>query len=190
MERTLLNEIYAQWKSAKQRAQQECENRALFNMAEKYRACTMFKGTEDLEQIIRLFTSPQGVEFCQKYHFPDITTLRRFKQYDVERYGIYIDAGHIRLENERTVVLIGKTSACLSYDSKGRHEVILMQTAPENRSRPYLFRPYQCVNTLPYCCSCFSYFKRDCVGYCSFSNSATALRMSLRSMSAMSRDMP
>ena len=60
MERTLLNEIYAQWKSAKQRAQQECENRALFNMAEKYRACTMFKGTEDLEQIIRLFTSPQG----------------------------------------------------------------------------------------------------------------------------------
>lgn len=66
MERTLLNEIYAQWKSAKQRAQQECENRALFNMAEKYRACTMFKGTEDLEQIIRLFTSPQGVEFCLK----------------------------------------------------------------------------------------------------------------------------
>ena len=129
MERTLLNEIYAQWKSAKQRAQQECENRALFNMAEKYRACTMFKGTEDLEQIIRLFTSPQGVEFCQKYHFPDITTLRRFKQYDVERYGIYIDAGHIRLENDRTVVLIGKTSACLSYDSKGRHEVILMHGA-------------------------------------------------------------
>ena len=129
MERTLLNEIYAQWKSAKQRAQQECENRALFNMAEKYRACTMFKGTEDLEQIIRLFTSPQGVEFCQKYHFPDITTLRRFKQYDVERYGIYIDAGHIRLKNERTVVLIGKTSACLSYDSNGRHEVILMHGA-------------------------------------------------------------
>ena len=83
----------------------------------------------DVEQIIRLFTSPQGVEFCQKYHFPDITTLRRFKQYDVERYGIYIDAGHIRLENERTVVLIGKTSACLSYDSKGRHEVILMHGA-------------------------------------------------------------
>ena len=48
MERTLLNEIYAQWKSAKQRAQQECENRALFNMAEKYRACTMFKGTEEI----------------------------------------------------------------------------------------------------------------------------------------------
>lgn len=129
MEPELLREIYAQWKSVKKRAQQECENRALFNMAEKYRVCGMFKGTESLEQIIRLFTSPQGVEFCQKYHFPDITTLRRFKQYGVERYGVYIDAGHIRLENERTVVLVGNTSAKLSYDDKGRHEVMLMHGA-------------------------------------------------------------
>lgn len=129
MERTLLNEIYAQWKSVKQQAQRECESRSLFNMAEKYRLCNMFKGTENLEQIIRLFTSPQGVEFCQKYHFPDIATLRRFKQYGVERYGVYIDAGHIRLENERTIVLIGNTSANLSYNSKGRHEVMLMHGA-------------------------------------------------------------
>ena len=70
-----------------------------------------------------------GSRILSEIPLPDITTLRRFKQYDVERYGIYIDAGHIRLENERTVVLIGKTSACLSYDSKGRHEVILMHGA-------------------------------------------------------------
>lgn len=129
MEKELLCEVYAQWKIAKLRAQMECENHALFNVAAKYRACNMFKGNESLEQIIRLFTSPQGIEFCLNHHFPDIGTIRRFKQYGVERYGVYIDAGRIRLANERTVVLIGNTSACLSYDAPCRHDVILMHGA-------------------------------------------------------------
>lgn len=65
MEQPLIRDIYAQWKDAKQQAQKECENRSLFNMAEKYRVCSMFKGTETLEQVLKLFSSPQGIEFAR-----------------------------------------------------------------------------------------------------------------------------
>lgn len=129
MERQLINEIHTLWEAAKKQAQTECERRSLSNMAEKYRACRMFKGSEDMEQLIALFTSPQGMEFCQSRHFPDIDTLRRFKPYDVERFRVYIDAGKITLHNAPKVVLIGDTSATLSYDNRSGHEVFLMHGA-------------------------------------------------------------
>lgn len=129
MEHQLINEIHALWEAAKQQAQTECERRSLSNMAEKYRACRMFKGSEDLEQLIALFTSPQGMEFCQSRHFPDLNTLRRFKPYNVERFGVYIDAGKIDLHNEPKAVLVGNTSATLSYDNRGGHEVFIMHGA-------------------------------------------------------------
>ncbi len=69
MEQRLIRDIYAQWKDAKQQAQKECENRSLFNMAEKYRVCSMFKGTETLEQVLKLFSSPQGIEFLHEAFF-------------------------------------------------------------------------------------------------------------------------
>lgn len=125
----LISQIYKEWKSVKKRAQQDCENRALFNMAEQYRACCMFKGTEDIEQIIKLFTSPQGVEFCQRYNFPEIQTLRKFQQYDVERFGVFIDAGSIALNNVRRLVLVGDTQATITCDNTWRYEIIMMHGA-------------------------------------------------------------
>lgn len=125
----LIRHIYKEWKSVKKRAQQECENSALFNMAEQYRACCMFKGTEDIEQVVRLFTSPQGVEFCQRYNFPDIQTLRKFKQYDVDRFGVFIDAGGIALNNVRRVVLVGDTHATITCGNTWRYEIIMMHGA-------------------------------------------------------------
>jgi hypothetical protein len=89
----------------------------------------MFKGTENIEEIIRLFFSPQGVEFCQNYNFPDIKTLRRFKQYDVERFGVYVDAGRITLDNVRRAILIGETQATVICDKTQRYEVIMMHGA-------------------------------------------------------------
>lgn len=125
----LISQIYKEWKSVKKRAQKECENRALFNMAEQYRTCCMFKGTEDIEQVVRLFTSPQGVEFCQRYNFPDIQTLRKFKQYEVERFGVFIDAGRIAMNNVRRIVLVGDTQATITCDNTWRYEIILMHGA-------------------------------------------------------------
>lgn len=125
----LISQIYKEWQSVKKQAQQDCKNRALFNIAEKYRECGMFKGTEDIEQIIKLFTSPQGQEFCQRYNFPDIQTLRKFQQYDVERFGVFIDAGSIALNNVRRIVLIGNTQATINCDNMWRYEIIMMHGA-------------------------------------------------------------
>lgn len=129
MERELIDEIHALWQEAKLQAQTECERRSLTNLAEKYRACRMFRGSESLEQLVALFTSPQGMEFCQRRRFPDPATIRRFKPYGMERFGVYIDAGRITLRNQPRVVLLGDTSATLSYDEGGRHEVFLMHGA-------------------------------------------------------------
>lgn len=126
---TIIKQLYAQWKITKEQARQECEARALYNLAVKYRKCDMFKGTEDLQGLIRLFTSPQGLEFCMAYHFPNIATLRLFKRHDVEKYGIYIDAGAITLDNPKRAVLIGRTSATINCDTLERHEVFLLHGA-------------------------------------------------------------
>lgn len=92
--------------------------------------CSRFQGTENPEQLMRLFLTPQGVEFCQKHNFPDIDTLRTFRGLEAARHGIYIDAGRIVLHNVKQVALIGDTVAELKYDDPTkRHEVILMHGA-------------------------------------------------------------
>lgn len=89
--------------------------------------CPLFKGTENEEELIQLFLSVQGIEFCTENNFPDLDTLRRFK--NTERYGIYIDTD-ITLSDISKVVLIGNTNAILNYsDPKKNHEVILMHGA-------------------------------------------------------------
>lgn len=76
----IIRQIYAQWVIAKEQARQECESRSLHNIAEKYRRCNMFKGTEHtIEELAAVFTSRQGLEFCIRYHFPNIATFRLFK---------------------------------------------------------------------------------------------------------------
>lgn len=103
--------------------------RQIYAQAKLLGCCDLFKGTEDLQGIIRLFTSPQGVEFCIKHHFPNLATLRLFKTQSVERYGIYIDAGAITLTNPGRVILVGRTTATVRCSTLDRHEVILMHGA-------------------------------------------------------------
>lgn len=98
-------------------------------VAEKLAACNIFKGTEDIAGIARLFTSPQGVEFCLAANFPNLATLRLFKRFNPERYGIYIDAGSITLNNPKTAVLIGRTTATVKCDTCENHTVITMHGA-------------------------------------------------------------
>lgn len=102
----------------------------IYQQAKLLDACPRFTGKErTLEDIIALFTSPQGLEFCIKNHFPNIATLRLFKQYGVEKYGIYIDAGVVTLRNPKKAVLIGKTSATVNCDTCERHDITFMHCA-------------------------------------------------------------
>lgn len=125
----IIRQIYAQWRVVKEQVQQDFYNRSLPNIAEKYRKCDMFKGTEDLQSLVRLFTSPQGMEFCIKNRFPNMATFRLFKPFNPETYGIYIDAGIITLNNPKKAVLIGRTSATINCDTLERHEVFLLHGA-------------------------------------------------------------
>lgn len=101
----------------------------IHGQARQLNACDLFKGDEDLQGLVRLFTSPQGLEFCMRNHFPNTATFRLFKPYAVEKYGIYIDAGNITLENPRRAVLIGRTSATVNCDTNERHEVVVLSGA-------------------------------------------------------------
>lgn len=126
----IIRQIYAQWVIAKEQARQECESRSLHNEAEKYRKCNMFKGTEHtIEELAAVFTSRQGLEFCIRYHFPNIATFRLFKGQGVEKYGIYIDAGVITLKNPARAILIGRTSATVNCDECKQHEIVLLHGA-------------------------------------------------------------
>lgn len=129
MEQTLIKDVYAQWKTAKQQAQRECENRSLFNMAEKFRECRMFTGTENIEQVLKLFVSPQGIEFCTKHSFPTIEMCRRFKGPVAESLGVFVEQ-NVSCRNLPMVFLVGKCHAELEYDENSTgHQVILMHGA-------------------------------------------------------------
>ena len=101
----------------------------IYAQAKMLGCCNKFKGTEDAYGIIRLFTTPQGVEFCMKHHFPNTATLRLFKRYNLQQYGIYIDSGTITLENPKRVILIGRTSATINCSTLERHEIVLLHGA-------------------------------------------------------------
>lgn len=106
--------------------------RQIYEQARVIGCCKMFTGSEKtLEDIIGLFTSPQGLEFCIKNKFPNIATYRAFKPWHEEarQYGIYVDAGAITLNNPRRAVLIGRTSATVTFDTLERHDVVVLQGA-------------------------------------------------------------
>lgn len=102
----------------------------IYAQARLLNACELFTGKEKtLDDIVKLFTSVQGMEFCIRNHFPNIATFRQFKKYGVHKFGIYIDAGAITLTNPKRAILIGRTSATINCDTLERHEVFLLHGA-------------------------------------------------------------
>lgn len=97
--------------------------------AQQLGACDRFKGNETLEELISLLYSPQGREFCITHEFPTIDVLRKFKRLGVERYGIYIDAGAIRVSGREHVFLIGDTTASITCHDTKRYQIYLMHGA-------------------------------------------------------------
>lgn len=104
--------------------------RQIYGQAKLLGACSLFTGKEkSLEDIITLFTSVKGLEFCLKNRFPTLPTFRLFKGLGVEKHGIYIDAGEIILKNPGRAFLIGKTAATVICDTLERHEIYVFQGA-------------------------------------------------------------
>lgn len=104
--------------------------RQVYSQARLLGSCHRFKGTEKtLEDIVALFCSPQGMEFCINNRFPNMATFRLFKPFEPEKQGVYIDLGVLTLRNPKRVVLVGRTSATITCDTLERHEVFLLHGA-------------------------------------------------------------
>lgn len=125
----LIRNIQRDWQQAKKAAEEQCASIGNMDLAQKLAGCTMFKGTEDLGQLIKLMFTPQGIEFLTRYNFPDLDTFRKFKPYHPERYGVYIDCGKIELSEARRVFLVGRSSATLKYRETAGNRVYLMHGA-------------------------------------------------------------
>lgn len=104
-------------------------NNQLYNKAKKFGVCSMLTGQETTSELMKLIFTPQGIEFCTQFSFPDIETFRTYKGAQAERNGIYIDTD-TELHNVEYVLLVGETNATLTYDDPAKsHHVILMHGA-------------------------------------------------------------
>ena len=122
-------EAQKKWQKAKDQARRICLERGKSELADRISVCTMFKGTETLEEMISLMFSAQGAEFLTTYGFPDIETFRMFKKYHPERFGVYIDCGKINLSGVQRAFLVGNTQAEIKCDETALYRIILMHGA-------------------------------------------------------------
>lgn len=92
--------------------------------------CEWFASTniESIEDIFDVFYHPQALSFCQRNNYPPREIIDYFKPLNVDRFGVYIDAGDIELHNPEKVILIGCTRAKIRCD-RGGHTVIAMHNA-------------------------------------------------------------
>lgn len=125
----IIEQIHRQWLIAKEQLRQRCIAGRMYEVADRLAACELFKGTETVGELAKIFKSPQGIEFCLAANFPNISTFRLFKKESVGKYGVFIDAGNITIKNPRTVVLIGKTTATIECDTCENHTVVTMHGA-------------------------------------------------------------
>lgn len=102
----------------------------IYSQAKRLGICPLMKGTENTDELIKLFFTPQGQEFCSKYNFPTMRALTPFKGMQATRGGFYIDTP-VKAKNRRRIALFGKeTVAELEYDDPTqRHEVVVMHGA-------------------------------------------------------------
>lgn len=101
----------------------------VINKAQKKGACKKIDKPKNMEELVKLFFSPQGIEFCEDNNFPDLNTFRGVKN-EVLEFGIFVDEKQIKRSNDKTVALIGNTQGELKFDKNNYvNTVILMHGA-------------------------------------------------------------
>lgn len=92
-------------------------------------ACSKSNGVSDWKTLAWLFFTPQGMEFCEENNFP---TLECFREMDesISNYGVFVDKGNIRRNNDANIALIGNTKGTLIFDDCTKvHKVIMMHNS-------------------------------------------------------------
>lgn len=122
-------EAQKKWQKAKDQARRICLERGKSDLADRISVCTMFKGTENLDDAASLVFSAQGSEFMTRFGFPSLDTFRSFLKFNPEKYGAYIDKGKIALSGEKRILLVGNTIARIKCDETALYRIILMHGA-------------------------------------------------------------
>jgi hypothetical protein len=105
------------------------KEKQVYKEAKRYKACELLKCTEDTTELMSLFFSPQGIEFCAKYNVPSLDAFRRFRGLQSVCGGFYIDTP-IKAKNHHRMALIGnETIAELEYTETEGFHVVLMHGA-------------------------------------------------------------
>ena len=92
-------------------------------------ACKKIENKSSIRELVELFFSPQGIEFCEKNDFPNIDMLRSLKN-EISEFGIYVDSGLVMSVNEKDIALAGNTNGELTYDKNSYvNTIILMHGA-------------------------------------------------------------
>lgn len=88
-------------------------------------ACERYKDSDTVEAIMRKWREPYGVEFCKKFHYPDIDFVRKYKE-EFEKYGVYVDRNDLVLTNED--VILFNCVATLNYRLPKRRYTVILYT--------------------------------------------------------------
>lgn len=95
-------------------------------------ACRKAGGIETLDQLLDLFLSPQGIEFCMNHNYPNRKTWKKIKEHFGEKAlterNIFIDDPIPVLDvNPGTIILVGeRTSAYITAEGAEQTQRIIV----------------------------------------------------------------
>lgn len=124
----LIKSTHIKWREVKNYAAKRCR-RALPELARQLDNCQMFTGEENLSELVQLMFTPQGREFMLANQFPTLTIFRKFKPYNPEQLGVYIDSGNITLTDPGNIFIVGKTTAEIYCRKTQSNNIIMMHGA-------------------------------------------------------------
>lgn len=101
----------------------ESLRKELYRRQRELGGCSMFKGNENLEELVTLFNSIEGRLFCARVGFPTIEEVRQLDKRELLKYGVYLDAGDIELVNADNIIIAGNTRAILHYSEPNSYNV-------------------------------------------------------------------
>lgn len=102
---------------------------ALKRDARRNGSCNLINEVNDYKQLVQLFFSAQGLEFCQKYDYPSIDVLRTIAD-KVGGMGMFIDSGSITINSRNHICIAGKTQATILASGVDYvHKIVVMRGA-------------------------------------------------------------
>lgn len=98
--------------------------------AETLGACGMIKNIHDERSAVDALFKPQGIEFCANKDYPKAAQIDASLRALMQKYGIFVDCGDIRIEGQRRLCFIGKCRAKVKAQGcKDLHTILALDGA-------------------------------------------------------------